>query len=64
MNNYCLKKGNMYLQNYNLDSYNKSNYISFCMEKDDSMSMSYEEAVVIADLIEILLDTNLEREMK
>lgn len=64
MNNYCLKKGNMYLQNYNLDSYNKSNYITFCMDKDDSMSMSYDEAGLIADLMVVLLDTSLEREMK
>lgn len=64
MNNYCLKKGNMYVQTYNLDSFNKSNYITFCMDKDDSMYMSYDESVVIADLIEVLLDIKLEREMK
>jgi hypothetical protein len=64
MNDYCLKKGNMYLQNYNLDGFNKSNYITFCMDKDDSMSMSYDEAGIIIDLIKVLLDTELEREMK
>lgn len=64
MNNYCLKKGNMYLQTFNLDSFNKSNYITFCMNKDDSMDMSYYEAGVIIDLIIVLLDIELEREMK
>lgn len=64
MNNYCLKKGNMYLQNYNFDGYNKSNYITFCMDKDESMDMYYDEAGVIADLIAVLLDISLEREMK
>ena len=64
MNNYCLKRGNMYLQNYDLDGFNKSNYITFCMDKDDSMYMSYNEAGVIAELITILLDITLEREMK
>ena len=64
MNNYCLKKGNMYLQNYNLDGFNKSSYITFCMDKDDSMFMSYEESEIIVSLIQVLLDTKLEREMK
>jgi hypothetical protein len=64
MNNYCLKKGNMYLQTYNLDGFNKSNCITFCMDKDESMDMSYDEAGVIADLIVVLLEIKLEREMK
>ena len=64
MNDYCLRKGNMYLKNYNLDGCKNSNYITFCMNKDDSMSMSYDEAGLIADLMVVLFDTSLEREMK
>lgn len=64
MNNFCLRKGNMYLERYNLDGYNKTNYVSFCLDKDDSMYMSYDEAGIDAELINVLLDITLEREMK